>query len=52
MNAEVPHNDLAGTKFNGFAIVLAGSVVIVVIYSSVVHYWWIQAKRHRLSLKN
>nr|VWO96713.1 Magnesium transporter ALR2 [Ganoderma boninense] len=52
MNAEVPHNNIPGTKYNGFAIVLSGSVVIVIVYSSIVRYWWIQAKRRRLNLKS
>ncbi|KAI1797946.1 hypothetical protein LXA43DRAFT_982741 [Ganoderma leucocontextum] len=52
MNVKVPHNDLAGTKYNAFAIVLSAAVIVVIVYSSIVRYWWIQAKRRRFNLKS
>ena len=51
MNCEVPHNSIPGDKYTGFAIVIAIGVVIIAIYSSVVRYWWIRAKRRRLTSK-
>lgn len=52
MNVTIPHNDITGTKYLVFAIVLSGSVVVVILYSSIVRYWWIQAKRRRFNLKS
>ncbi|TBU35326.1 hypothetical protein BD309DRAFT_989787 [Dichomitus squalens] len=51
MNVGVPHNNLSGNKYTTFAVVVSAGAVIATIYSSVVRYWWIQAKRRRLTSK-
>lgn len=50
MNCNVPHNDIEGTRYNVFAVVISIAVVVIIIYSFVVRHWWKQAKRRRLPI--
>ncbi|KZT02653.1 uncharacterized protein LAESUDRAFT_684843 [Laetiporus sulphureus 93-53] len=47
MNVLVPSNDLEGNKYNAFAVVIALSVVIILVYAFIVRQWWVWAKQKR-----
>ncbi|EMD42062.1 hypothetical protein CERSUDRAFT_110608 [Gelatoporia subvermispora B] len=50
MNTTLPHNDLAGTNYSAFFIVIAISIAVTIIYGALVRWWWISAKRRRRNL--
>ncbi|OSX67526.1 hypothetical protein POSPLADRAFT_1038037 [Postia placenta MAD-698-R-SB12] len=47
MNIHLPQNYLHGYKYNAFAVVIALSVMISLVYGFVVRMWWIQARQKR-----
>ncbi|KAK7694720.1 hypothetical protein QCA50_001908 [Cerrena zonata] len=47
MNVHIPHNARFTNKYHVFYIIISLSVLIIVVYGTVVRKWWVNAKKKR-----